>query len=70
MCANYKRFDFSTSLYQQFALIKLARCILAVKRADPQADVRRWERELDCLVYELYELTDDEIAIVEGSTKR
>jgi len=33
---------------------------------DPQADVSRWEREIDRLVYQLYELTDEEIAIIEG----
>lgn len=28
------------------------------------------DREIVCFVYKLYELTDDEIGIVEGSTKR
>ncbi|MFN2452693.1 MAG: hypothetical protein ABR577_00560 [Pyrinomonadaceae bacterium] len=39
-------------------------------RDNPQAEVSRWEREIDRLVYQLYELTDDEIAIVEGSAQR
>jgi len=40
--------------------------ILAAKRADPSADVSAWEREIDALVYQLYGLTAEEIAVVEG----
>ena len=41
--------------------------ILAAKAADPDADTSNLENEIDRLVYGLYDLTDDEIAIVEGS---
>ena len=41
--------------------------ILAAKAADPNADTSNLENEIDKLVYGLYDLTDDEIAIVEGS---
>lgn len=34
--------------------------------SDPEADTTAWEQEIDRLVYELYGLTEDEIAIVEG----
>jgi len=30
--------------------------------------VSRWEREIDHLVYQLYELTDDEMATVEAAS--
>ena len=40
--------------------------IIAVKDADPNADTSNLENEIDKLVYGLYGLTDDEIAIVEG----
>ena len=40
--------------------------ILAAKGADPAADTSNLENEIDRLVYGLYGLTDDEIAIVEG----
>jgi hypothetical protein len=40
--------------------------ILAVKRAQPAADTSALEREIDAIVYRLYGLTPDEIAIVEG----
>jgi hypothetical protein len=39
--------------------------ILATKQANPQADTRAWEAEIDRLVYALYGLTPKEIAIVE-----
>ncbi len=41
--------------------------ILAQKRTDPAADTSALEREIDELVYKLYELTEEEVAIVEKS---
>jgi len=41
--------------------------ILAAKAKDPSADTSRLESEIDQLVYQLYGLTEEEIAIVEGS---
>ena len=43
--------------------------ILTVKRDDPNADVSELENEIDRVVYSLYNLTPDEIAIVEEATK-
>lgn len=43
--------------------------ILALKQENPQADTTTLEKEIDTLVYKLYNLTDDEIAIVEESSK-
>jgi hypothetical protein len=40
--------------------------ILAAKKKDSNADTSALESEIDQLVYKLYGLTDDEIAIVEG----
>ena len=40
--------------------------IIAAKAADPDADTSNLENEIDKLVYELYNLTLEEIAIVEG----
>jgi len=40
--------------------------LLAAKRANPQADTSQMEKEIDRLVYKLYGLTQEEIAIVEG----
>jgi len=52
---------------QQVSLIKLVEIILAAKREDPDADTSELEREIDQLVYQLYDLTPDEIEIVEAS---
>ncbi len=41
--------------------------ILALKKENPQADTSVLEEEIDQMVYELYGLTEEEIAIVEGS---
>jgi len=41
--------------------------ILAAKKADPDADVAALEAEIDQLVYSLYGLTREEIAIIEES---
>ena len=43
--------------------------ILAAKGADPAADTSNLENEIDRLVYELYNLTLKEIAIVEGNNE-
>ena len=41
--------------------------ILAAKQTDSDADISDLENEIDILVYELYNLTEGEIAIVDGS---
>jgi adenine-specific DNA-methyltransferase len=43
--------------------------ILLAKDANPTADVSALEREIDQLVYRLYGLTAEEIAIVEAAGK-
>jgi adenine-specific DNA-methyltransferase len=39
--------------------------ILSAKKQNPQADTRACEREIDRLVYQLYELTEQEIKIID-----
>ena len=53
----------------QQPIITLVDRILAAKKANPLADTTAEEREIDRLVYDLYGLTEDEIAIVEGANK-
>jgi len=53
----------------QTLLASLADRILTIKKDDPAADISDIEAKIDRLVYELYGLTDDEIAIVEGREK-
>ncbi|RTK94545.1 hypothetical protein EKI60_02895 [Candidatus Saccharibacteria bacterium] len=52
---------------QKQAIEKLVREIIAAKTADPQVDTSAEESKIDHLVYALYSLTPEEIAIVEGS---
>jgi hypothetical protein len=51
---------------QRAAIESRVERILSIKRADPGADVSALEAEIDVLVYRLYGLTDEEIAIVDG----
>jgi len=41
----------------------------ATKQRDPKADTTALEREIDLLVYQLYDLTAEEIAVVEGKSE-
>ena len=51
---------------QQAEIAAIVDCIIEAKKADASADTSELEREIDELVYRLYELTDEEIRIVEG----
>jgi len=51
---------------QQFQIEQLVEQIRAVKNKQPNSDVTTIEAKIDQLVYKLYDLTLDEIAIVEG----
>ena len=44
----------------------LADKILAAKQQNPHTDTGEWEKEIDRLVYRLYDLTEEEIEIIEG----
>ena len=52
---------------QQAPIIKIVDQILDAKRTNPDADVSAFEKEIDSLVYSLYNLTPQEIAIVEAN---
>ena len=47
----------------------LAVRVIEARANNPEADTSALEREIDQLVYQLYNLTPEEIAIVEGATK-
>jgi len=53
----------------QKPIVALVDQILAAKKRDPKADTSALEREIDQLVYKLYDLTPEEIAVVEESTR-
>ena len=54
---------------QQTEIIEIVNQILDAKHTSPDTDTSELEKEIDHLVYTLYDLTPDEIAIVEGSTE-
>ena len=51
---------------KQLPFIVLVNRILVIKNENPDADTSVLENEIDKLVYQLYELTEEEIKIVEG----
>ena len=55
---------------EQNNISKIVDRILAAKKKDPNADTSSLESEIDQLVYKLYGLTDEEIAIVEGRDRK
>ncbi|MFZ3089376.1 MAG: N-6 DNA methylase [Nitrospirota bacterium] len=57
---------YNPSSKAQQPFITLVDQILAAKKKDPNADTTALERQIDKMVYALYGLTPDEIAIVEG----
>jgi type I restriction-modification system DNA methylase subunit len=52
---------------QQAKIAGLVDRILTAKRHNPEADTTAWEQEIDRLIYDLYGLTEQEIAVVEAS---
>lgn len=56
------------SAIEQRPFIQLIDRILQDKATNPAADTSALEAEIDCLVYQLYGLTTEEIAAVEGSS--
>ena len=46
----------------------LVNTILSIKTKDPDADVSALEQQIDQLVYQLYDLTSEEISLVEGQS--
>lgn len=55
---------------QREEIAKLVDRILAAKRKEANDDTATLEREIDRLVYQLYELTPDEIEVVEATAQR
>lgn len=52
---------------QQQKIIILVNQILAAKKANPKADTTTLEKLIDEMVYKLYDLTEEEIKIIEGN---
>jgi len=63
-CKNLPIIKIENNLQQPF--IEKVDQILELKKDNPDADTTALEREIDLMVYQLYDLTEEEIAIVEG----
>ena len=57
------------SAEKQVSVATIVDQILETKRADLDANISNFENEIDKLVYALYDLTPEEIAIVEGEVE-
>jgi len=53
------------SLENQKPFIEIVNQILTIKKENPEFDTKDLESQIDQLVYELYELTEEEIRIIE-----
>lgn len=49
------------------SLVKSVTQVISLKKQNPSADTTELERQIDQLVYKLYDLTEEEIKIVEGA---
>jgi type II restriction/modification system DNA methylase subunit YeeA len=47
-------------------IVQLVDQILSAKQQNPEADTSNLEHQIDQLVYKLYDLTEEEIKIIEG----
>ena len=54
---------------QQAPIIKIVNQILDAKCANPDADISNYAKKINKRVYALYDLTDEEIAVVEGAVE-
>ncbi len=51
----------------QSKIVALVEAVLRIKAEDRSADTSRLEYDIDCLVYDIFRLTKDDIKIVEGN---
>ena len=51
---------------QQQLIVELVDKIISYKRINPLTDTSEWERQIDELVYDLYDLDDNERKLIEG----
>ena len=63
-----KQFLIAKASKEQRPIIGLVDKILEAKRSNPIADTSALERAIDRMVYELYGLTEEEIALIEKGT--
>jgi hypothetical protein len=65
MINNFPLPDLEPKTYTK--MISIVDQILSIKKTDADADISRYEKQIDALVYKLYDLTEEEIKIIEGN---
>lgn len=65
---DVKNFPFKYAEALEVSFIENVDEILVIKGNDPEADITKQESQIDQLVYQLYDLTADEIKIIEEAT--
>jgi ABC-type phosphate/phosphonate transport system substrate-binding protein len=66
---DVKNFPFIYSKKLESSMIEKIDEILSSKAANPEADTKILESEIDQLVYQLYDLTEEEIKIIKETTR-
>jgi hypothetical protein len=56
--------------HQRDEIVKIVKQVLILKKQNKDADTKNLESQIDQLVYKLYDLTSEEIEIVENSSKK
>jgi site-specific DNA-methyltransferase (adenine-specific) len=54
---------------QEMEVSTLVDAIISQKEQSPHSDISKLEKQIDQLVYKLYDLTEEEIGIIENSVK-
>ncbi len=57
----------SVAIDLQNKMIELVEVIIEMKKADQDANITKEQSEIDCLIYSIFNISDDEIKIIEGS---
>ena len=55
----------SATRQQQEEVISLVDLILSAKKINPSADIREFEKQIDMIVYKLFDLSPEEIDLIE-----
>ncbi len=57
--------DLNNQIEKYTRIIDLVDKIIIAREKDPQANTDQWEKEIDKVIYDLYDLTEDEIKLIE-----
>ena len=65
---DIKKMPIAKEIYRfQNSIVKIVDEIIALKKTNPNHDTSSLERQIDAIVYKIYDLTDAEIEVIEQS---